>query len=570
VLLVAASWLASPMAAQEGGEGPVETHWTNSAPIGRGEGPADADALLASPTRDEWLHYGGNYGQWRHSPIEELTPSRLADLRVAWMLPTGVAVQLENSPVVYDGVMYVTSSHNRLFALDPLDGRILWRYDHQAPEDLLICCGPINRGAAIAGDAILMATLDARLLAFDRKSGEILWNTEIASYKRGLSATSAPLVVGDVAVIGVGGGEYGVRGFFDGYDVRTGERKWRHYTVPAEGEPGVETWAGDSYKSGGAATWVSGAYDPETDTLYWAAGNPAPDWNGDLRAGDNLYSDSVLAVDPQTGERKWHFQFTPHDVWDYDGNSELLLVDIERDGARVPALVQADRNGFFYALDRRDGSFLFATQYVDQLNWGTMGEDGRAIADPAMGPQDENPKRVCPGLAGGNQGSYAGAFNPDTGLAYVPVIESCMEFLKGIVVFIEGMPFTGGEPVGVDTLAGDSYGHLSAIDVATGEIRWRYEDPNAMMAGVLSTAGGAVITGNMEGHILGFDAATGEEVWRFNAGSTIRSHPIAYEIDGRVFVVVGVGGGGGVESIVGRPSIVPDAGTFVVFELPAE
>ncbi|MEE2777571.1 MAG: PQQ-dependent dehydrogenase, methanol/ethanol family [Acidobacteriota bacterium] len=559
---------ALPVVAQEGNPGVQGSHWTNDQPVGDGGGPVTASALEESPTAANWLHYGGNYQQWRHSPITSLTPSSIGDLRPAWMLPTGISVQFEASPVVYDGVMYVTSSYNRLFALDAASGKILWRYDHKYPVDLRICCGPINRGAAISGNAVLMATLDARLIAFDRKSGEILWDVEIAPYAKGLSSTSAPLVVGDVAVIGVGGGEYGVRGFFDGYDIETGERRWRHYTIPTDGEPGIETWAGDSYKSGGGATWVSGSYDPDTDTLFWAAGNPSPDWNGDLRAGDNLYSDAILAVDPRTGDRKWHFQATPHDVWDYDGNSEIWVVDIEHDGATVPAVVQANRNGYFYAIDRRNGDFLFAKQFVDQLNWATLDENGRPIVDPKMMPQDEPTQRVCPGLAGGNQGSYAGAYSPETGLAYVPVIESCMMFRKGIVVFVEGIPFMGGEPVAVDTMAGKSYGHLSAIDVSTGETKWRYEDPYPMMAGVLSTAGGVVVTGNMEGHILAFNAESGEEVWRFNAGSTIRSHPVAYQADGRTFLAVGIGGGGVVEAVVGRPAINPNGGVLMVFELP--
>ena len=401
------------MSAQEPdqpGEGilpPPQTHWIHEGPAGRGAGPVTADMLKKAPADPStWLHFGGNYATWRHSPIKSLTPASLKDLRVAWMLPTGVAVQLEVSPIVYDGILYATASHNRLFAADAVTGKLLWRYDHEQPKDLRICCGPVNRGAAIAGDNILMATLDARLIAFDRKSGKIVWNTEIAPYDRGLSATSAPLVVGDIAVIGIAGGEYGVRGFFDGYDVKTGERRWRHFTVPVEGEPGVETWAGDSWKSGGAPTWVTGSYDPATDTLFWATGNPSPDWNGDLREGDNLYSDSVLAVDPKTGKRKWHFQFTPHDVWDYDGNSELFLVDVERGGQKVPALAQANRNGYFYLLDRRDGKFLFAKQYADQVNWGKVDDKGRIQVDPKMVPADEGEtaQRICPGLAGGKQG----------------------------------------------------------------------------------------------------------------------------------------------------------------------
>ena len=576
--LTLAAFTAGAASAQESEQGsevpfvPLPTHWTNDGPAGRGAGPVTSDMLKKAPADpSSWLHFGGNYASWRHSPIKALTPASLKNLRVAWMLQTGVPIQLEVSPIVYDGIMYVTSSHNRLFAADAVTGKILWRYDHQQPKDLRICCGPVNRGAAIAGDLVLMGTLDARLIAFDRKSGKIVWNTEIAPYAGGLSATSAPLVVGDVVVIGVGGGEYGVRGFFDGYDVKTGKRLWRHFTVPAAGEPGVETWAGDSYKSGGGSTWVSGSYDAGTDTLLWAVGNPSPDWNGDLRKGDNLYTDSVIAVDPKTGKRKWYFQFTPHDLWDYDGNTDLFLVDVTVNGQKVPALAQPNRNGYFYLLDRRDGKFLWAKQYADQVNWAKgIDAKGRPIADPKMVPADEGEEaqRICPGLAGGKNGSYNGAFNPDLGLAYLPVIESCMQFKKGLIVFVEGVPFLGGEPIGVDSADGKAYGHLSAVDVATGAVKWRYKDPYPMMAGVLSTAGGAVITGNMEGHILGFDGATGKETWRMNAGSTVRSHPIAYQIDGRTFVAVGVGGGGGVEGIVGKPSIVPDAGTLIVFELP--
>ena len=543
-------------------------HWPTEAAIGRDEGPVADQALRDAPSNPaEWLHYGGNYQSWRHSPIERLTPESVADLKLAWMAQTGVPGQLEASPVVYDGILYLTSARNRLLALDAKTGELYWRYDHPLPDNLRLCCGPANRGVAIADDVVLMATLDAKLVALGRKTGVVAWETTIDDYTVGFSATSAPLVIGDIAVIGVGGGEYGVRGYFDGYDVTSGERRWRHYTIPAAGEPGAETWAGESFLHGGGATWSTGSYDPDTDTLFWTTGNPSPDWNGDDRLGDNLYSDSVLAVDPSTGDRKWHFQFTPHDVWDYDGNSEVWLVDLEINGRRVPTLAQANRNGYLYLIDRRNGEFLRATQYADQVNWGTVGPDGRATVNPDMMPAENPEVRVCPGIAGGNNAAYAGAFNPVLGLAFVPVIESCMLFRKAPAVLRPGIPFFGGSPIPVDANNGTAYGHLSAVDLATGDIRWQYRDPFPMMAGVLSTAGGLVVTGNAAGEILGFDGRTGEEVWRVQTGSGIRSHPIAYELDGTVYLAVGSGGGGVVQQVSGNPPSVPLGSSLLVFAL---
>ncbi len=568
--------LAMPLAAQQEGVsdeqaealGLNDTHWTTDRDIGRGQGPVKASDLEASPN-GEWLHFGGNYQSWRYSPLEALTPGAVKNLRVAWTAQTGYNSQLEAAPIVYDGILYLTSSGNRVFAHDAVTGELYWRYDHQNPGDLRICCGPANRGVAISGDLVLMATLDAKLVALHRRTGAIAWTTEIADYKKGFSATSAPLIVHDLAIVGIAGGEYGVRGFFDAYEVETGKLAWRHYTVPDEGEAGVETWAGDSYKTGGAASWVTGSYDPSSDTLFWATGNPSPDWNGDVREGDNLYSDSVLALDPKTGERKWYFQFTPHDVWDYDGNTELYVFDAEINGTMTPLIAQANRNGYYYLLNRTDGSFIQASQYVEQLNWGTIGENGRPVVDPVMVPSDDPKERICPGLAGGNNGAYNGAYSPKTGMVYIPTIESCMMFKKGLVIFIEGVPYFGGEPIPVDMVDGRSYGHLTAIDSVTGEIKWRYQDEHPMMAGVLTTAGGLVITGNADGHILAFDAESGEEVWRFSTGSGIRSHPTAYEIDGRTFLAVGSGGGGIVQTSTGSPVKLPEGSVLLVFELPS-
>ncbi|MCH7890162.1 MAG: PQQ-dependent dehydrogenase, methanol/ethanol family [Gemmatimonadetes bacterium] len=525
-------------------------------------------AMLQSGLEDptQWLLYGGNYANYRHSPIQRLTPEAVPNLKLAWSFPTGTDRQFEVSPVVYDGIMYISSSYNRLFALDAATGELFWRYDHQQPDDLLVCCGPVNRGVAIAGDAVLMATLDARLIAFHRLSGEILWDTEIIDYREGYAATAAPLIVGDLAIIGIAGGEFGIRGFFDAYDVATGERVWRHYTVPAAGEPGVETWAGESYLTGGAPTWNAGAYDPETNTLFWTTGNPAPDWNGDEREGDNLYSDAVIAVDPDTGERKWYFQFTPHDVWDYDGNTQVFLVDMMRNGREVKALVQANRNGYFYILDRTDGRFISATAYV-QANWATIAEDGRPIVNPEALPSEDPSVRVCPSHLGGMNGAWTGAYNPGLGLAYIPAVESCELYRKGIVAFIPGQMFLGGGYELIDVEAERSFGVLAAIDVRTGETRWRYEDPIPLMAGTLSTEGGVVFTGTQSGFALAFNAETGEEVWRHRLGGGVRSQPIAYEADGRVFVAIGAGNGTFLES-TGAPDILPEGGQLFVFELP--
>lgn len=567
----AAQAMPTEAAPQDDGElfAALPTHWLNTDPIGDGLAGVSNELLsIPEQSTDQWLQYGGSYKNYRHSPITELSPENIDSLEVAWGFPTGTVGQFAVSPIIYDGIMYITSSYNRLFALDARTGELFWRYDHPQPDDLRLCCGPANRGASIVGDKILMATLDARMLAFDRMSGEILWNIAIDDYQLGLSATSAPLIVKNLAIIGVGGGEFGVRGFFDAYNVDTGERVWRHYTVPAAGEPGVESWSGTSYETGGAPAWTIGTYDPELDTLYWTTGNPAPDWNGDARLGDNLYSDSVLALDPDTGERKWHFQFTPHDVWDYDGNTHLFLVDYELDGEPIKAVVQANRNGFFYSLNRETGAFIQATAYLEQLNWATsMEPDGRPVVDPSMTPSEEPIARICPGAGGGMNGSVSGALNPELGLAFIPAIESCNQMEKGISVHVEGNLFTGGTFIPVDALDGSAYGHISAIDYSTGEVRWRYLDDQPIMAGVLSTAGGLVITGSQDGHALALNSETGEMLWRMKLGGGIRSQPVAYQLDGETYVAIASGNFVGIAGAVGGDTMIPEGGHLFVFKL---
>jgi len=532
--------------------------------------PVTMDRLLKG-TEDPsaWLMYGGNYNSWRYSPLKDINKQNVKKLTVAWMFQTGIPGQLEASPVVADGILYLTASYNHLFALDAVTGEGIWKYDHPLPDDMRVCCGPTNRGVAIADDKVFMATLDARLVALDRRTGKVVWNVEIDKYANGFSSTVAPLVVKNKVIVGIAGGEYGVRGYIDAYDVSTGERKWRTYTTPSEGEKGVETWEGDSWKNGGGPTWITGSYDPEQDVLFWAAGNTSPDWNGDARKGDNLYTDSVLAMNPDTGEVKWHFQFTPHDLWDYDGNTDLFLVNVMRNGQNVKALAQPNRNGFLYVIDRTSGKFLHGSQYVDNLNWAKgLDEKGRPIVDPKFTPQEEGKEWICPGAPGGKNSSYTAAYSPTTKLMYVPVIESCMQMKKSTATFIQGIPFWGGGWNGTQGDDGTSYGHFSAIDTTTGAVKWRYKEKYPLLGGTLATGGGLVFTGNQEGHVKAFDEATGKVLWQFQTGASVRGQPATYKIGGRQYIAMPSGGGGIIATLTGEPPLSSKGSALIVFALP--
>ena len=533
--------------------------------------PVTQERLLKGTDEvSSWLMYGGNYQNWRFSPLKDVNRQNAKKLQAAWIFQTGIPGQLEAAPIVADGVMYLVASFNHVYALDAVTGEPLWKYDHPLPDDLRICCGPTNRGVAIADDKVFLGTLDARMVALDRKTGAVAWNVKMDEYNVGYSSTAAPLVIKDKVIIGIAGGEYGARGFIDAYDIKSGERKWRRYTIPAAGEKGVETWEGDSWKTGGGPAWVTGSYDPDQNLLYWATGNPSPDWNGDSREGDNLYTNSVLALDPDNGDLKWYFQFTPHDVWDYDATNGLFLLDVERSGQKVKALAQPNRNGFLYVLDRTSGKYLHSGVYVDQLNWATgLDETGRPKVDPKYLPQSGgNPEFICPGNVGGQNGSYTAAYSPSTKYMYVPVIESCGKMEKGTSIFIQGIPFWGGGP---GVMQGDdqsSYGHLSAIDPTTGAIKWRYKDEYPLVGGTLATAGGLVFTGNQTGYALAFDDTTGELLWQFQTGSTVRGQPVTYKIGGRQFVAVPSGGGGLAVSLVGENPLGTKGSAVTVFALP--
>ena len=373
-----------------------------------------------------------------------------------------------------------------------------------------------------------------------------------------------------MVIVGSGGGEFAARGFIDAYDLKEGKRRWRRYTVPSAGEPGVDTWAGESWKSGGAPAWATGTFDPKANLVYWSTGNPAPLFNGDIRRGDNLYSNSILALNPDTGELRWHFQATPHDVWDYDATNALVLIDVEQHGKKVHAIAQPNRNGYLYVLDAATGAFLHGAPYVDKLNWSKgLTAAGRPRVDERFTPTAEGLKEfVCPGALGGNNGSFTYAYSPNTNLMYVPVIESCLSLTKESPATKAGEISLGGSIGDTDATLGRAYGQLVAVDPATGKIHWRYRDPYPMVGGALATAGGLVFTGNQQGFALALDERTGKVLWKFQMGAGMRSQPVTFRIVGRQYVAIGSGSGGAAVAMVGEPPLRSQGSALMVFALP--
>ena len=519
----------------------------------------------------DWLSYGGNYANWRYSPLQQINRDNASKIVPVWTLQTGIPGQVAGSPLIADGTLYFTAAHNNLYALDARTGAIRWHYEHQMPSDLRICCGPANRGVALAGNRVFMATLDARLIAFDRANGHVLWNVAMADYQAGYSASGAPLVVRDMVVVGSAGGEFASRGFIDAYNTADGKRRWRRYTVPAAGETGAETWRGDSWKAGGAPAWVTGIYDPTRNLLYWSTGNPSPLFNGDARSGDNLYSDSVLALDPDTGALRWHFQTTPHDVWDYDATNNLVLLDVQLAGKTVRAVAQANRNGYLYLLEASTGAFLRGAPYVEKLNWSSgLTEKGRPIVNPQFMPSAAGLKDfVCPGALGGNNGSFSYAYNPTTRRLYIPVIESCMSLTKESPEVSSGAASFGGSIGDTDGTAGHAaYGQLTAIDPVTGTVQWRYRDPYPLVGGALATGGGLIFTGNQQGFALALDDRTGRVLWQYQMGAGMRSQPMTFRLDNRQYVAIGSGSGGPLVAYVGQPPLRGQGSALTVFALP--
>jgi alcohol dehydrogenase (cytochrome c) len=487
----------------------------------------------------DWPTYNGDPRGNRYTTLTEINKDTIARLAVRWMFTLAGSGELQVTPVVANGIMYVAGV-NECYALDPGSGRQIWRY-RRARTPRLSTGGHANRGASVAGDRVFMETDNAHIVALNRFTGELLWDSELADWHENYSASSAPLPAGNLIISGVSGGEHGANGFVAAHEQESGKEVWRFATVPKPGEPGSETWQGKDIAHGGAPTWFTGSYDPELDIVYWPTGNPAKEYNGDHRQGDNLYSDSILALDRKTGRLKWYYQFTPHDLWDWDATETSVLVDAPWQGQPRPLMLHANRNGFFYVFDRRDGTLLSAKPFVKNLTWASgIGSDGRPVKLPNQEPTAKG-TRVCPSQDGATNW-FSPSFNPATGLYYIQTFEKCSIYTKSDSGEWEfGKSYLGGSQKTADDPVPERI--LKAITVQTGEIAWSLPQPGPgdSWGGTLSTASGLVVFGAEDGALMAADATTGKPLWSFQTNQTWKASPMTYAFDGRQMIAVAAG-----------------------------
>ena len=466
--------------------------------------------MNAADEPENWLMYSGTLDSQRFSRLDQIHNRNVGELELKWAYQIPQRDRAETTPLVVDGVMFITESPSNLVAVDAATGRQYWRYNHALPDNLKVCCGRNNRGVAILGDTLYMSTLDAHLVAIDARSGNLVWNTEVADHAAGYSKTAAPLVVKDQIVTGIAGGEYGIRGFLDSYNAASGELEWRTHTIPGPDHPDNQTWAGDSWRTGGSPTWITGAYDPDLNLVYWGTGNPGPDWNGDVRMGDNLYADSALALNGDTGEMEWYFQFTPHDVHDWDAIQVPILADLQMGGETRKVMMWANRNAFYYTLDRVTGEFLVGKPFAKQTWAEGLDSNGRPIRVPDTFPTPEG-TLVSPPVGGGTNW-FSPAYSPRTELFYVQAYDGEDVFYKRDEDYVEGDRYTGG-----------------------GEQR------PLPTAGVMATAGDLVFSGSIDGYFYALDAVSGEELWHIAVGSRVHSSPMSFAVDGTQYVTIAAG-----------------------------
>ena len=523
--------------------------------LAQGGGVTFERLLNAANEPHNWLTYSGTYSSQRHTALDQITIGNANDLELKWVFQAQSLQAFEATPLVVDGIMYLTEAPNTVVALDAKGGRVFWTYQYNPREESRPCCGRLNRGLGILGNTLFMATIDARLIAIDATTGKPIWFTEVADPTQGYALTVAPLVIKDKVIVGVAGGEYGIRGFIAAYDAATGEEAWRFYTIPGPGEPGHETWegGGDAWMHGGASVWLTGSYDPDLNLTYWGIGNPGPDWNPEQRPGDNLYSDSVVALNADTGELDWYFQFTPNDDYDYDSVQIPVLVDYPaQDGSTLKLMLWANRNAFFYVLNRESGQFISGDPFVF-MNWAEGLDDaGRPIETPQPPGTP-----TFPGVQGGTNW-YSPSYNPNTRMFYVPSWENNASMFEAQEMeYQPGQVFLGGTPGNPrpgapqlpnlqrgpinDWTEAAGTGAVIAIDPATGDTKWKYEMTDVTTSGILTTATDVLFTGNREGHFHALDSKDGSLIWRVALGGPIAMGPISYSVDGKQLVAASAG-----------------------------
>jgi alcohol dehydrogenase (cytochrome c) len=502
--------------------------------------------LRASQEPQNWLTYSGGYSSNRYSLLDQITPSNAKQLELKWVFQAQSLQVFESTPLVVEGVMYLTQAPNDVFALDAKTGRVFWVYQYAPSPDSKLCCGAVNRGLAILGDTLYLGTIDAHLIAIDARNGRPIWNIQVADFNAGYSLTHAPLIVKDKVVVGTAGGEYGIRGFIAAYDARTGKQAWKFHTIPGPGERGHETWQGDAWEHGGGSAWITGSYDPDLNLIYWGTGNPGPDWNPDQRPGDNLYTDCAVALDADTGKMKWYFQFTPHDAADWDAVQIPVLVNENWNGTPRKLLLWANRNGFFYVLDRATGKFLSGRPFVKQ-NWAKgLDDNGR----PMLTGLAEGAS-VYPGVQGGTNW-YSPSYSPRTRLFYISAWDNYSTiFTKQPMEYVPGRRFMGGRarsavpalrrgPINTWTEEG-GYGAVVAMDPRTGEKKWEFKMHDVTDAGILTTASDVLFSGGREGYFYALDARDGKLLWRSSLGGQIAAGPVTYRVDGKQYVAIAAG-----------------------------